>query len=82
MDQSIISGVGNYLRSEILWVAKISPYRKVLSDDKNEKILSPYELKKLYCSLIKIIWCYYDLSKALKNKIITKKELTKFNSKI
>jgi formamidopyrimidine-DNA glycosylase len=35
MDQSIISGVGNYVKSDSLWLARISPLRKVseLSDD-------------------------------------------------
>lgn len=29
MDQSVISGVGNYLKADALWLAKLSPYRKV-----------------------------------------------------
>ena len=35
MDQSVISGVGNYIKSDSLWLAKISPHRKVssLADD-------------------------------------------------
>ena len=28
MDQSIVAGVGNYIKSESLWLAKISPHRK------------------------------------------------------
>ena len=34
MDQSIVSGVGNYVKADSLWLAKISPLRKVseLSD--------------------------------------------------
>ena len=28
-DQSIMSGIGNYLRSEVLYVARVSPFRKV-----------------------------------------------------
>jgi DNA-formamidopyrimidine glycosylase len=40
MDQSIISGCGNYIKAEVLYYAKISPLRKVfsLTDDENEKI--------------------------------------------
>ena len=36
MDQKIISGVGNYLKSESLYLAKLSPHRKVsdISDSK------------------------------------------------
>lgn len=48
MDQKIISGIGNYLKSEILYNAKISPLRKV--NDLEEK-----ELYKLYSSSKKII---------------------------
>jgi len=35
MDQSIVAGVGNYIKSDSLWLARISPLRKVseLSDD-------------------------------------------------
>ena len=34
MDQSVVAGVGNYIKSEALWLARISPHRKVeeLSD--------------------------------------------------
>lgn len=35
MDQKIISGIGNYLRAEILWYAGISPYRIVNDLDSN-----------------------------------------------
>ena len=80
MDQSVISGIGNYLRSEILYLAKISPYRKINSSDDKDKLLSQYELKKLFNIIIKVIWCYYDLSKAIKFKIISQTELLKFNT--
>ena len=59
LDQKIISGIGNYLRSEILWLSKISPYRLV-----NE--LNNLELNLLYKNAIKIIWFYYNSTKALK----------------
>ena len=48
MDQKIISGVGNYLKAEILYDAKISPLRKI-------EDLSEEELKKLFNSSKKII---------------------------
>ncbi len=41
MNQKIISGIGNYLRADILWCSRISPFRKI------EKISSK-ELKKIY----------------------------------
>jgi formamidopyrimidine-DNA glycosylase len=41
MNQKVISGIGNYLRADILWCSRISPFRKV------EK-LSSKELKKIY----------------------------------
>jgi formamidopyrimidine-DNA glycosylase len=41
MNQKVISGIGNYLRADILWCSRISPFRKV------EKITSK-ELKKIY----------------------------------
>ena len=31
MSQSVISGVGNYVKAEALWRAKLSPYRKISS---------------------------------------------------
>ncbi len=36
MDQSVVSGVGNYVKAEALWRARISPHRKIedLQDDK------------------------------------------------
>ncbi len=36
MDQSIVAGIGNYIKSEALWLSRISPHRKVedLSDSK------------------------------------------------
>lgn len=40
-DQKLISGIGNYMRADILYLAKIDPSRKIVS-------LSPIEWKKLY----------------------------------
>lgn len=37
LDQSIISGIGNYLRADILWKARISPFRKYKDLTENEK---------------------------------------------
>jgi DNA-formamidopyrimidine glycosylase len=41
LDQSFVSGIGNYLRADILYLSKISPYREI-------KNISKSELKKLY----------------------------------
>jgi formamidopyrimidine-DNA glycosylase len=38
LDQKYFSGVGNYIRAEALYVAKISPYRELSSIDDNELI--------------------------------------------
>ena len=41
MDQSIVSGIGNYIKSEALWLARINPYKKVSQiPDTNLKILN------------------------------------------
>ena len=48
MDQKIISGIGNYLKSEILYDCKISPLRKI--EDLTEK-----DLYNLYKSSRKVI---------------------------
>jgi formamidopyrimidine-DNA glycosylase len=47
MDQHNISGIGNYLKSEILYAAKVSPHRNVGS-------LSKEELKNIYDAAKKI----------------------------
>ena len=68
MNQKIISGIGNYLRSDILWLSRISPFRKV-------KKLSEKELESIYNNSRKLTWENYDLKKGIKNKIIQKKDI-------
>ena len=65
MDQKTISGVGNYLRSDSLWMAKISPFRKVKDIDEKE-------LKELYHDLRALIWGQYDKKEGVKMKLISK----------
>ena len=72
MDQSIISGIGNYLRSEILWHCRMSPFTKI-SD------IEDVTLKKIYKISRKVIWSFYNVPKALKLKIITENEKKKYN---
>jgi formamidopyrimidine-DNA glycosylase len=68
MNQKVISGIGNYLRSDILWMSRISPFRKV-------KDLSHKELETIYNNSRKLTWENYDLKKGIKNKIIQKKDI-------
>jgi formamidopyrimidine-DNA glycosylase len=67
LDQKNISGIGNYLRADCLWLAKISPFRKV-------KDLSVGDLKKLFYSVRLLIWGSYNYKKAIKLKIIKKSD--------
>ena len=63
VNQKIISGVGNYLRADALWMAKLSPFRKV-------KDTTDDELKTLYDSIIGLIWGDYNYEFAIKKKYI------------
>ena len=68
MNQKVISGIGNYLRSDILWLSRISPFRKV-------KDLSQKDFEIIYNNSRKLTWENYDLKKGIKNKIIQKKDI-------
>ncbi len=63
LDQNIASGCGNYIRAEVLYLARISPFRK-LED------LSKDELKKIWNLLQQIAYYYYDESLGEKLGII------------
>jgi len=65
VDQKIISGVGNYLRADALWVAQISPHRFI-------RTLKSVELNRLYRALRGLVWGEYDYKYAIKNQIIKK----------
>ena len=67
VDQKIISGIGNYLRADILWMSGISPYRLVCNLENNE-IESIYKNSKL------LTWGNYNYKKALKLHIINEKD--------
>jgi len=67
MDQKTISGIGNYLRADILWMCKISPFRKVNK-------LSEEELKLIFHNSKVLTWGQFDKKNAIKSKIITKKD--------
>jgi formamidopyrimidine-DNA glycosylase len=65
VNQKVISGIGNYLRSDILWLSKITPFRLV-------KDLSTTELKTIYSNALLLTWGDYDRAYAIKKKIINK----------
>ena len=65
VNQKLISGIGNYLRSDILWLSKISPFRKV-------KDLSSSDIKNLFHSAKVLTWGEYDRDNAIKEGIIKK----------
>lgn len=65
LNQKIISGVGNYLRADSLWLSKISPFRKI-----KDLLLDDYE--NLYHNIRLLTWTIYNKDKAIKLKIIKK----------
>jgi len=53
MDQKNVSGVGNYIKSECLYISKISPHRKL-------KDINDIELKLLFNAIKKVITDSYN----------------------
>lgn len=49
LDQKPFAGVGNYIRAEVLYMAKISPFRYI-------KDISDKKLVRLYDSIQKVLW--------------------------
>lgn len=74
VNQKVISGIGNYLRSDILWLCHISPFRKV-KDLKDEEIL------KIYKNALLLVWGDYDYNKGLKLGYIKKTDKLPSNYK-
>ncbi len=72
MNQKLISGIGNYLRSDILYMSKISPFRKV-------KNLTTNELITIFNNSRKLIWSSYDYEEALRLKIIKNSDILPVN---
>jgi formamidopyrimidine-DNA glycosylase len=54
LDQTFVSGIGNYLRADILYLAKISPFRKLNDINKSE-------LKRLYYYAYNLIRYYTSI---------------------
>ena len=59
MNQRLISGIGNYLRADILWMSRISPFRLVGR-------LTDKELRKIYKNARILTWGEYDRKKIAK----------------
>ena len=47
MDQSIIAGVGNYIKADSLWLAKISPHKTVADLTDGELAILNRSIKKV-----------------------------------
>jgi len=62
-DQHLISGIGNYLRADVLWLCRISPFRHMSA------ITGP-EYKKLWEATRFLIWAKYDYNSGLKSGAI------------
>lgn len=64
LNQKIISGIGNYIRADALWLSKINPFKKI-------KEMTNKEIETLYHSLKVITWGNYNRKYAIKHKIIS-----------
>jgi len=71
-NQKIISGIGNYIRSDSLWLAKINPFKKVIN-------LTNNEIKKLLHSIKVITWGNYNRNFAINKSIINKTDKIPFD---
>jgi formamidopyrimidine-DNA glycosylase len=67
VNQKLISGIGNYLRSDILWLSKVSPFRKV-------KTLTTTEIKNIFHSAKVLTWGEYNKTYAINHGIIKKSD--------
>lgn len=63
VNQRYIAGIGNYLRSDALWAAGISPFRTV-------KSLTRKQLEELFKQLRVLTWGYVNFKKAVKLGLI------------
>lgn len=74
MNQKIISGIGNYLRADILWYTKISPFTPL-------KDLTQSQLKAIYKSARILTWADYNRKEGIKLKILAPSDKTPKNYK-
>lgn len=63
LDQGVAAGCGNYIRAEVLYLARISPYRKIVD-------LTDNEIDKLWNILQQVGFNYYNKTIGKKYKII------------
>lgn len=59
VNQKIIAGIGNYLRADVLWMSKISPFRKM-------KDVTEAELKKIFNNIRILVWGDYNRKKGIR----------------
>jgi formamidopyrimidine-DNA glycosylase len=67
VNQKVISGIGNYLRADILWMSKVCPFKLV-------KDLNNLELRKIYKNSRLLTWGEYDNERGIKLGIIKKSD--------
>jgi formamidopyrimidine-DNA glycosylase len=63
LDQKVVSGCGNYLRAECLYLSKISPFREI-------KNLSNKDINIIWNILNQLAWYYYNEKLGIKKNII------------
>ena len=66
MDQKVSAGVGNYIRAEALYIAKLSPFKEIQN-------ISRDKLIELWNILKQVGWFYHDEKKGTKLGIINNK---------
>ena len=66
MDQKVSAGVGNYIRAEALYIAKLDPFKKI-KDIKKDKLVELWNILK------QVGWLYYNENKGKKLGIINNK---------
>lgn len=64
VNQKVIAGIGNYLRADGLWMARISPFRKVAD-------LTDSELEKIFKAIKVLVLGDYDIHEGKKQGYIT-----------
>ena len=67
MNQKYISGIGNYLRADTLWMSKVSPFRPLGKVTRSE-------LQRIFENARKLIWGQYDKKRGQKLGIIKRSD--------
>ena len=66
LDQKTISGIGNYLRADILWMSKLSPFRLV-------KNLEAVDIETLYRNCKLLTWGEYNFDEGVNKQYYEKR---------